>query len=66
MAELRVIHEPCCNTYCRPGGHYLTDGIGYPHLHRTDLSPACGECTTPPAPESATDPSACVEGGGGL
>lgn len=45
--EKAVIHEPRCNTYCTPGAHYLTSGIGYPHLHRTDLASECGECLPP-------------------
>jgi hypothetical protein len=49
-----VVHEPRCNTYCIPGRHHLTDGIGYPHLHRTDLTGECGECVTPsPVPPVA-------------
>lgn len=44
-----VVHEPRCNTYCLPGSHYLTSGIGLPHIHRTDLGGECGECLIPPA-----------------
>jgi hypothetical protein len=53
MDDLRAVlaspstHEPRCNTYCRPGSHYLTDGIGYPHIHRTDIGAECGECHPP-------------------
>ena len=43
-AEKVMVHDPRCNTYCTPGSHHLTSGIGYPHLHRTDLSAGCGEC----------------------
>lgn len=43
-ADQQVIHEPRCNTMCRPGAHYLTAGIGYPHIHRTDLDSECGAC----------------------
>lgn len=46
--QIRAIHEPRCNTYCQPGRHYLTSGIGYPHLHRTDLAAECGGCVIPP------------------
>ena len=46
-----VIHEPHCNTFCLParGWHYLTDGVGLPHLHRTDMTSKCGACVTSPA-----------------
>lgn len=53
MTGLRVrrIHEPHCNTACGPGTHYLSDGVGMPHMHRTDLGHQCGECVSvvPPA-----------------
>lgn len=42
--EIAQVHQPRCNTYCTPGSHHLTSGIGYPHLHRTDLAGECGEC----------------------
>lgn len=44
LTEKAQVHEPRCNTYCTPGSHHLTSGIGYPHLHRTDLAGECGEC----------------------
>jgi hypothetical protein len=47
-----VIHEPRCNTYCVPGSHHLTSGIGFPHIHRTDLVSECGECVSPPGATS--------------
>jgi hypothetical protein len=46
---MRAIHEPRCNTSCEPDRHHLTDGIGMPHIHRTDLAMCCGECRTPAA-----------------
>lgn len=49
MSAPKVIHEPRCNTNCEPGQHYLSDGIGWPHIHRTDLASECGECVIPPA-----------------
>lgn len=42
--ENAAIHEPRCNTYCTPGTHHLASGLGYPHLHRTDLAGECAEC----------------------
>lgn len=53
MTEKGLIHEPRCNTYCAPGDHHLTSGIGFPHLHRTDLNGECGECVNPPGSEVA-------------
>lgn len=53
----RLIHEPRCNTYCEPGVHHLTSGVGYPHLHRTDLAAVCGECATP-VPDPGADQAA--------
>lgn len=52
--EKAVIHEPRCNTYCVPGTHHLSDGIGFPHIHRTDLAAECGECAIRPASDGAT------------
>jgi hypothetical protein len=46
-AEPFLVHEPRCNTYCTPGTHHLASGIGYPHLHRTDLANECGGCVRP-------------------
>ena len=43
-----VIHEPRCNSNCRPNSHLLTSGVGFPHIHRTDLAAECGECVNPP------------------
>lgn len=45
MAETSsTVHEPHCNTECRPGWHYLSSGVGMVHLHRTDLGAECGQC----------------------
>jgi hypothetical protein len=47
-APQRTVHEPRCNTNCSPGWHYLTSGIGFPHIHRTDLGGECGACVIQP------------------
>lgn len=64
----QVVHEPRCNTYCRPGQHHLTSGIGFPHIHQTDLTAECGECVTPPdrPPRPGAAPVTAVEPQTGL
>ena len=62
-AEIAQVHQPRCNTYCAPGSHHLTSGIGYPHLHRTDLAGECGECVLPPRCDNYAAPLTCLTTG---
>jgi hypothetical protein len=50
VTKHQAIHEPRCNTNCAPGQHHLSDGIGFPHIHRMDVMPECGECAPTPEP----------------